>query len=272
MGVAPTDPDFCFVTDYFRTYSTHDGGRSWQQNFTVKKGENAWTTRGLDVTTCYGVHFDPFDANRVFISYTDIGLFRSEDGGQSWISSVEGVPAGWRNTTYWLQFDPAVKGLLWGAFSGTHDLPRPKMWVRGDPQYYRGGVGVSTDGGLTWTAAGTGMPQTAVTHLLLDPTSPVGKRTLYACGFGTGLWKSTDNGQTWALKNTGPPGPPLRLASHPGRRRRPLPHRSPPQRRRQLRHGPGRRALPLDRRRGNLEEAPPSRGRQRPQRPRGRPA
>jgi len=47
------------------------------------------------------------------------------------------------------------------------------------------------------------MPETSVTHLLLDPSSPVGQRTLYACGFGRGVFKSTDNGKTWALKNAG---------------------------------------------------------------------
>ena len=47
------------------------------------------------------------------------------------------------------------------------------------------------------------MPNTAVTHILLDPTSPVGKRTLYACGFGRGVYKSIDNGKTWTLKNNG---------------------------------------------------------------------
>jgi hypothetical protein len=28
-------------------------------------------------------------------------------------------------------------------------------------------------------------------------------RTLYACGFGRGVYKSTDNGKTWTLKNNG---------------------------------------------------------------------
>ena len=37
----------------------------------------------MDVTTAYGVHFDPFNRQRLFITYTDIGLFRSEDGGES---------------------------------------------------------------------------------------------------------------------------------------------------------------------------------------------
>src|SRR4029079_16392546 len=47
------------------------------------------------------------------------------------------------------------------------------------------------------------MPNTAVTHILLDPTSPVGKRILYACGFGRGVYKSMHNGRTWTLKNNG---------------------------------------------------------------------
>jgi hypothetical protein len=37
----------------------------------------------------------------------------------------------------------------------------------------------------------------------VDPTSPKGKRTLYAAGFGRGLYKSVDGGATWARKNVG---------------------------------------------------------------------
>jgi hypothetical protein len=47
------------------------------------------------------------------------------------------------------------------------------------------------------------MEETAFTHVLLDPASPVGQRTLYACGFGVGVYKSMDNGRTWQLKNDG---------------------------------------------------------------------
>lgn len=203
LGVAPTNPNICYATDLFRTYRTFDGGKSWQQVNSVRVGDNRWTTRGLDVTTNYGVHFDPFDLKHIFISYTDIGAFQSYDGGLTWIGATAGVPMRWRNTTYWIEFDPQVRGLLWGAFSGVHDLPRPKMWRRTDPERFTGGVGVSVDGGKSWTPSNVGMPETAVTHLLLDPTSPVGKRTLYACGFGRGVFKSVDNGKTWSVKNVG---------------------------------------------------------------------
>lgn len=203
LGVAPTRPDVCYATDLFRTYRTLDGGKTWQQVNSVRVGENRWTTRGLDVTTNYGVHFDPFDPKHIFIDYTDIGAFQSYDGGASWVSATEGIPARWRNTTYWMELDPKVKGLLWGAFSGVHDLPRPKMWRGRDPERYTGGVGISTDAGKTWQPSNAGMPETAVTHVLLDPSSPAGNRTLYACAYGRGAYKSTDNGKSWTLKNNG---------------------------------------------------------------------
>ena len=203
LGLAPTDPNICYATDLFRTYRTLDGGRTWETVTSARVGEDAWTTRGLDVTTNYGVHFDPFDVRHLIISYTDIGAFQSRDGGSSWTSATTGVPTAWRNTTYWVVFDPQVKGRIWGAFSGTHDLPRPKMWRNRDTRTFNGGVGVSNDGGKTWTPSNTGMPSTSVTHILLDPSSPAGARTLYACGFATGVYKSTDDGQSWTLKNRG---------------------------------------------------------------------
>lgn len=204
IGVAPTDGAVCYATDLFRTYRTLDGGRTWMAVNSARVGGEAWTTRGLDVTTCYGVHFDPFDvAKRVYISYTDIGLFRSEDGGRSWVGVSEGIPDNWRNTTYWIEFDPDVEGLIWGGFSGVHDLPRPKMWHHRELEGYRGGVAISRDGGRRWAVSNEGMPETAPTHVLMDPDSPVGRRTLYVCAFGRGVYKSVDNGATWRLSNSG---------------------------------------------------------------------
>ena len=47
------------------------------------------------------------------------------------------------------------------------------------------------------------MDETAATHILLDPTSPVDARVLYVAGFGRGVYKSVDGGRSWTLKNQG---------------------------------------------------------------------
>jgi photosystem II stability/assembly factor-like uncharacterized protein len=206
LGVAPNDPNICYRTDLGRTMRTLDGGRTWNAVYSRRVGERTYTTTGIDVTTNYGVFFDPFDARRMFIAYTDIGLFRSEDGGESWTSSTAGVPDHWTNTTYWITFDPEVRGRVWGVMSYVHDLPRPKMWRRTSPSRYDGGVCLSEDGGKTWRPSSQGMPGTAATHILLDPSSPVYSRVLYVTGFGKGVFKSADGGRTWGPRNDGLPG------------------------------------------------------------------
>jgi photosystem II stability/assembly factor-like uncharacterized protein len=203
ITVADQDPNLSYGTDLGRTMRTTDGGATWEGMYSRKVNAAGWTTIGLDVTTTYGIHFDPFNSNRVFITYTDIGLFRSEDGGASWTTSTDGVPEEWRNTTYWVVFDPKVKGRMWSVNSGTHDLPRPKMWRHTSVTKYKGGVCRSDDGGKSWAQSNSGMDETAATHILLDPASPVDARTLYVAGFGRGIYKSTNGGRTWSLKNQG---------------------------------------------------------------------
>jgi photosystem II stability/assembly factor-like uncharacterized protein len=203
LTVSDMDANLSYSTDFGRTMRSADGGSSWVAVYSKRAGENSWSSTGLDVTTNYGYHFDPFDPNRQFISTTDIGLFRSEDGGKSWSSSTEGVPRDWMNTTYWMVFDPAVKGRAWSVNSSTHDLPRPKMWRKGGIANYHGGVCLSQDGGRTWVKSNDGMEQTAATHIVLDPTSPADARVLYVAAFGRGVYKSRNGGKSWELKNSG---------------------------------------------------------------------
>jgi photosystem II stability/assembly factor-like uncharacterized protein len=103
-------------------------------------------------------------------------------------------------------FDPAVRGRMWAATSGQHDLPEPKTWRKKSPSAWEGGICVSEDGGKTWRPSNAGMPPAATTHILLDPNSPPESRVLYAAAMGHGVYKSTDAGKTWALKNSGVPG------------------------------------------------------------------
>lgn len=77
------------------------------------------------------------------------------------------------------------------------------MWRRTPVSTFMGGVVSSTDGGATWKASSDGMPETATTHIVMDPTSPVDKRVLWVAAMGTGVYKSSDGGVTWTPKNNG---------------------------------------------------------------------
>jgi photosystem II stability/assembly factor-like uncharacterized protein len=203
LTVSANDPNLVYSTDTARIMRTTDGGKSWQALYSSEQSDSGYSGRGLENTTSYGVHFDPFNSQRIFVSYTDIGLLRSEDGGRSWLPSMRGVPQKWQNTAYWMIFDPKVRGRAWAVMSATHDLPRAKMWSRKSPEAYQGGVMISDDGGNNWRQSSVGLPLTAPTHILLDPFSPPSARVLYITAFGRGVYKSVDGGRSWSLKTTG---------------------------------------------------------------------
>jgi photosystem II stability/assembly factor-like uncharacterized protein len=205
IGVSARNPDVCYATDFGRTIGTMDGGKTWKQLYTKRKNQSGWISRGLEVTTGYAIVADPFDLMHMFIANTDIGLMESHDGGESWNSATKdnGIPRKWMNSTYWLAFDPGVKGRAWAAMSDVHDLPRPKMWRRNRIEDYEGGIVMTEDGGKTWKPVRSDIGESAVTHILVDPSGNPGNTILYACAFGKGVFKSADAGKTWNIKNKG---------------------------------------------------------------------
>jgi photosystem II stability/assembly factor-like uncharacterized protein len=205
IAVSPANPKICYTTDFGRTIKTSDEGQTWKQVYTKKKDGGGWISRGLEVTTGYNVVFDPFDIKHLFVSNTDVGLMESKDGGESWMSATlnNGIPRKWINSTYWIAFDPDVKGRAWTTMSNVHDLPRPKMWRRNGTAGFGGGILVTEDGGRNWQPVSTDIGEAAITHLLIDSSSSKDSRTLYACAFGKGVYKSVDGGKTWNQKNKG---------------------------------------------------------------------
>ncbi|MEZ4810706.1 MAG: hypothetical protein R2819_10125 [Allomuricauda sp.] len=205
VGVAPNNGDVAIVTDWYRSMKTVDGGKTWSTIYSTRQGDGSYISNGLDVTTTYGVHFDPFDPSHIAISYTDIGYHHSFNQGKSWSRSTDGIPIEWQNTCYWMVFDPGAKNKIWSVWSSLHDFPRGKMtrnpkWK----EYGKGGVAVSIDGGLSWAPSVEGMGfDTPATSIVLDKNSPVGNRILYVAAYGKGVFKSVDDGKTWELHNNG---------------------------------------------------------------------
>lgn len=206
IDVFQGDPNIVYFVFQGGVFSTLNGGESWEQVYSYDYSDGSVSTRGIDVTTCYGVHFDPHDKEHMVISYTDIGQFHSTNGGRSWKHTIKGVPFSWINTSYWMVFDPDVKERAWSVWSEAHDLPRLKL-LKSDKNGMiidkrTGGVCKTEDGLNSWQVSNTGMPENCVcTHIILDPDSPANNRTLYVAAFRKGVYKSVDDGKTWELKN-----------------------------------------------------------------------
>jgi photosystem II stability/assembly factor-like uncharacterized protein len=204
LAVAPGNPDICFAGDNGRGYKTTDGGKSWEQAYSNNNADGSYSNSGLNVTTCYGVHFDPFARNHFFICYTDMGLFHTYNGGESWYHSITDVPRSWQNTCYDIKFDPDVKGKVWSVWANAHDLPRTKMFGRWGFDNYEGGVAVSEDGGKKWRKSNKGLPENSVcTNILIDASTHGETQTLYVSVFDKGVYKSSDGGENWVIANNG---------------------------------------------------------------------
>ena len=209
-AIDPSDPDRLMQVDGGRCYITADGGKSWAPAHTRLTGaadptskDAAWLCTGLVVTTTWNYYIDPFEPNRHYICYTDIGFARSLDAGKSWKWwSLQGR-APWGNTCYELAFDPQTPGKLWGAFSSVHDIPNANIISGRHNSNGPGGVCLSLDFGQTWKPVVQGLPKAPVLSVVVDPQSPAGSRTLYASVFGQGVFKSTDDGNTWQKASQG---------------------------------------------------------------------
>jgi photosystem II stability/assembly factor-like uncharacterized protein len=151
-------------------YRTRNGGKSWRAV--------AWP---VDEAAVQCVVCSPsFALDRVVLAGTEAdGLWRSDDGGTSWIP-VSGMEAG---------------GISAIAFSSPGTLPRALAVARGD------GVLLSRDGGETWRRAGEVLPPVLALAFVPDGTSD----SLVAGLSRDGIvrLRADDEQEEWHTANTG---------------------------------------------------------------------
>ena len=208
VAICNTDPNRVMLVRS-QCYITHNGGETWFNGHTYPATDQEpmpgceWVCNGLVVTTTWHYYIDPFEANRHYIAYTDIGLARSTNSSKTWIWWDKDSWAPWRNTCYEIAFDPDIAGKMWGAFSDVHDIPNNNIISERHGHNRPGGVCISRDFGASWKHEAQGIPPKPVTSIVLDPKSPKNARTLYAGVFMEGVYKSIDDGKRWTLRKNG---------------------------------------------------------------------
>ncbi len=209
LNVCQGKGDFVMITTQGDIYASTDAGGSWKQLMNQQVGNapggrgGRYRGIGLEVTTTWDYLFDPWDPNRHYIAYTDIGFAYSVDKGKTWSYGGRGSP--WGNTWYGVEFDPFIKGKMYGAGSSKHDIPH---WTHCDANYRPGGVVVSENSGMNWKPISAGLPSRPVCGIAVDKKASKPNATvLYITSYGEGVYKSTDSGITWKKKpGVGRPG------------------------------------------------------------------
>ncbi|MGC2163853.1 MAG: choice-of-anchor D domain-containing protein [Silvibacterium sp.] len=192
IAVNPNNSSIIYIgTSGGGVWRSRDGGATWTPLFDRQLA--------LGIGEPAGIAIDPNNTDTVYVGTSERllyqntgifgspdssqGLFKSTDGGNSWIQLGSGFPSA--NTGNAINFvgqwinvvivDPANSQNLYLGCST--------------------GIFYSIDGGQNW-ATGAGVAGDA-RALVLDTSSPAASRILYAGIAGAGAYQSTDGGQNW---------------------------------------------------------------------------
>lgn len=137
---------------------------------------------------CFTITAAPTNCDLVLLGTDTETIWRSEDGGLSWVPSDDGIPiAG----TIYMTFSPDDENIAFVSVLTNES---------GAAQKGETGIYKSTDAGKSWRQVLNVTYQPRVFSNCTIKYSDVrkdGKRDLYVCGTHSGVFKSEDEGETW---------------------------------------------------------------------------
>ena len=203
IAVNPNNSSIIYIgTAGGGVWRTSDGGVTWKPIFDHQRSlaigaPGALAIDPSNTDTLYAgtsgrILYRSFNPNTGTFDEVQAGLFKSTDGGASWVRLGFGFPSGTTSNADQF-FERAIHVVIVDpADSNT-------VYLACNTGVYR-----SVDGGQNWTL---GMNANRDTEsLVLDTSSPAASRILYAGISGQGVFRSSDGGQNWAqiLSNATP--------------------------------------------------------------------
>ena len=169
----PTVADTVYCVSKQKIWQSKDAGASWATPSGIIAG----------VSGISDFNIFPADGSRIVLVTDDSNVFESTDDAKTFTARGT-IPMNQVNAIRYDRTDARWMGAV--SASVTPSTQR---------------FAVSTDGGATWAATGTGLPDVPV-HTLLQDVRDAG--TFYA-GTYIGVYRSTNKGQAWERYGTGLP-------------------------------------------------------------------
>lgn len=184
-------------------FRSDDGGRNWHElrSLTDHPTRANWSP-GNGGLCLHTIVQDPRDANRIWVAISAVGVFRTDDGGETWLLKTRGIPPvptggdgeGIDRCVHRIALDPGDSNTLYMQFHG--------------------GVFRSTDAADSWHPIESGLPSNfgfpLVTgepgELFVAPVDSDERR--YMADGRLRVFRSRDGGDTWQDVSTGLPGDP----------------------------------------------------------------
>jgi len=185
-------------------FESRDGGLTWSLNRGLwdhpTRGDWGPGAGGLCLHT---IAPWPGDPSKLLVAISAVGVWLSDDGGETWRHSNTGIVPGYLPED---ARDNPIQHCV-------HDVRR----APGRPErlfmQFHGGVYRSDDAGATWLDVGEGLPSDFGFPVVVDPADPdsayviplIGAEDRTTPGGAVQVWETRDAGASWAARGDGLP-------------------------------------------------------------------